>query len=132
TFSWNTTGVSNGSHTLTATASDAAGNSSSCSVTVTVSNSAADTTAPTVAITSPSNGSSVGGNLSVYVSASANVGVVRWDLYVDGVLTSGSTSAPFTNRWNTKRASSGAHTLQCKAYDAAGNVGTSATVTVYR
>lgn len=133
-FSWNTTGVSIGSHTLTATARDAAGNSSSSSVVVTVGNSAADTTAPTVAITSPSNGSTIGGNANVTVSvnASDNVGVVRVELYVDGVLTAGSTSSPFNTKWNAKRVSSGAHSLQCKAYDAAGNVGTSSTVTVYR
>jgi hypothetical protein len=133
-FSWNTTSASNGSHTLTVIARDAAGNSSSSSIVVTVSNSAADTTAPTISITSPSNGSIIGGNanVSVYVNTLDNVRVVRVDLYVDGDLTAGSTSAPFTTKWNAKRVSSGAHTLQCKAYDAAGNVGTSSTVTVYR
>ena len=35
TFSWNTTNVTDGTHTLTATASDAAGNSSSYTITVT-------------------------------------------------------------------------------------------------
>src|SRR5207247_1789258 len=53
--SWDTTGASNGAHTLTARARDAAGNATpSSSVTVTVFN---DTTPPTVSITSPSSGS---------------------------------------------------------------------------
>lgn len=131
TFSWNTTTMSNGTHTLTVTASDAAGNTASASVTVTVYN-AGDTTPPVVNITSPTNGSTASGNVSIQVNVADNIGVVRVDLYVDGVLIANSTTAPFTTKWNARRAASGAHTLQCKAYDAAGNVGTSAIVTVYK
>jgi hypothetical protein len=47
--SWNTTSVANGSHTLTATARDAAGNrTTSTAVTVTVNNTTSDTTAPII------------------------------------------------------------------------------------
>jgi thermitase len=92
----------------------------------------ADTTAPSVTITSPSNGSKVGINTSVYVDASDNVGVMRVELYVDGVLAATSTSAPFTTKWNTKKATVGTHALQTKAYDAAGNSGTSTSVSVYK
>lgn len=54
--SWNTTSASNGSHTLTATARDSAGNSAtSASVTVTVSNVVADTTPPTISSVSASS-----------------------------------------------------------------------------
>src|SRR5205823_2895659 len=52
TFAWNTAAVSNGAHTLTARAYDAAGNATtSTGINVTVAN--ADTTAPTVTITTP-------------------------------------------------------------------------------
>jgi len=71
-------------------------------------------------------------NTSVYVNASDNVGVTRVELYVDGVLTSTSASAPFTTKWNTKKAAAGTHNLQARAYDAAGNSGTSNPVTVYK
>jgi len=54
------------------------------------------------------------------------------DLYVDGALTQSSTTAPFTTTWNASKAARGSHTLVCKARDAAGNVGTSAAVTVYK
>jgi len=54
------------------------------------------------------------------------------ELYVDGVLTSTSASAPFTTKWNTKKAAAGTHNLQARAYDAAGNSGTSNPVTVYK
>jgi thermitase len=131
-YSWNTTTVTNGSHTLSATATDAAGNSSSASVTVTVNNPVPDTTAPTVEIDSPTNGESVNNNVSVEVTVSDNVAVKRVELYVNGELASTSTSAPFTTKWYAKRERRGAHTLQCKAYDAAGNVGVSSVVTVTR
>jgi subtilisin family serine protease len=130
-FSWNTSLVNNGLHMLTATASDAAGNRASASITVTVSN-VGDTTSPTVTITSPANGATVTGNVSVLVNATDNVAVVKVELYVDGGLTSTSTSWPFTTKWNSKRAARGAHTLQAKGYDAAGNLGVSQAVTVYR
>src|SRR5205809_7572985 len=80
--SWNTTTASNGSHTLTAVARDAAGNrTTSAAVTVTVFN---DTTPPTVSITSPVSGATVGGTTSVTASASDNVGVVGVQFLLDG------------------------------------------------
>jgi hypothetical protein len=71
-------------------------------------------------------------NTSVYVSASDNISVRRIELYADGVLVSTSTSAPFTMKWNTNKTPRGAHILQTKAYDSAGNIGTSAPVTGYK
>jgi hypothetical protein len=69
-------------------------------------------------------------NVSVKVNTSDNIGVVKVELFVDGILQGVSTSAPFTTKWNTTRAIKGPHTLLCKAYDAAGNVGTSQLVSV--
>ena len=132
TFSWNTTAVANGAHTLMATALDAAGNTANAALSVNVTNTPPDTTPPLVVVTSPAAGARVSSNVSVLVAASDNVRVVKVDLYVDGVLTDTATSAPFTTKWNARRASAGAHTLQCKAYDAAGNVGVSSAVTVYK
>jgi hypothetical protein len=132
-YSWDTTRHANGGYTLTATAWDAAGNQASSSVSVTVSNSTTDTTAPTVTITAPASGSKVSGNVEVRVSASDNLGVVKAELYVNGVLVDSSTAAPFTMYWHTKKSGSysGWQTLTVKAYDAAGNAGTSAPVSVF-
>lgn len=91
-----------------------------------------DTTPPTVTIYSPTDGMTLSRSTSIYVSASDNTAVTKVELYVDGVLTASSTTAPFTTAWNPRKASTGAHTLQCKAYDAAGNTGSSAPVTVYK
>jgi hypothetical protein len=72
------------------------------------------------------------GNVSVVVAATDNVSVVRVEHYVDGQLKATTTSAPFTFKWNTRRESNGAHSLLSKAYDAAGNWGSSSPVTVYK
>src|SRR5439155_1387400 len=80
--SWNTTTASNASHTLTAVARDAAGlRTTSAPVTVTVFN---DTTPPTVSISSPASGTTVGATISVTASASDNVGVVGVQFLLDG------------------------------------------------
>lgn len=93
---------------------------------------AVDTTAPAVSITSPRNGQTVSKTVSVAVVATDDVGVVKVQLYVDGVLSAASTAAPFTISWNAHRSRRGAHTLQVRAYDAAGNNSLSQVVTVYR
>ncbi len=133
-FSWNTTSAGNGAHTLEATAVDAAGNSASHSVSVTVNNftAASDTSAPSVAITSPTQGSKVSKTVSVKAAVRDNVAVVKVALYVDGVLRGSSTTAPFTIRWNANKLAAGPHSLTEKAYDAAGNTGESAAITVYK
>jgi hypothetical protein len=94
--SWNTAGVADGSHTLTAIARDAAGNTrTSAPVTVTVSNGPApDTTPPTVSITSPANDATVSGTITVKASASDNIGVVGVQILLDGVVRAVDTIAP--------------------------------------
>jgi hypothetical protein len=130
-FAWDTGSASNGLHALEAVARDASGNTSSAQLTVTVSN-LIDQQAPTVSITSPVSGATVNRPVAVTVSTSDDIGVVKVELYVDGKLTSTSTTAPFTNNWNPKKAARGTHSLACKAYDQSGKVGNSQTVTVYK
>lgn len=89
-----------------------------------------DTQAPSVSITSPASGATVSGAVAVSANASDNVGVTRVELYVDGVLHSTDTSAPYAFTWASTGAANGSHTLAARAYDAANNVGTSANVGV--
>lgn len=133
-FAWDSTGVQDGSHFLEARAFDAMNLSSTTTIQVNVSNSGSvDWIAPVTAITSPANGSKVSSkSQKIQVAASDNVRVTRVELYIDGKLAGSSTSAPVTFTWNTGRVSPGAHTLRSYAYDAAGNIGTSSLVTVYR
>jgi hypothetical protein len=130
---WNTTLTGNGSHTLTAVARDAAGNTrTSAPITVTVSNAPPpDTTAPSVSITSPENGATVSGTINVTASASDNVGVTSVQFRLDGADAGpADTSAPYSVAWNTSTAADGTHTISAVARDAAGNTRTSSAITV--
>jgi thermitase len=119
-FSLNTASYNTGNHTLTATARDAAGNTSSASITINVSN-VSDTVPPVPLITAPSNGGTVSGNVVIYAMATDNVKVTKIELYVDNVLKNTSNGSTAQMRWNTKQASAGVHTLKARALDAAGN-----------
>jgi peptidoglycan hydrolase-like protein with peptidoglycan-binding domain len=92
--------------------------------------SVADTTPPTTSITSPTNNATESGTITISASASDNVGVTSVALYVDGSLQGTDTTSPYTFASNTNSLSNGTHTLSTKAYDAAGNVGTSGNVTI--
>ncbi len=131
-FQWDSRLVANGSHSFSARATDLRGNVSTTSITLNVQNVIVDTTPPSITITSPTNGSKVSVNLPVYVNAMDNTKVVGVELYADGVLVSASNSAPFTMKWTTRKVTAGAHNLQCRAYDAVGNLGISQIVTVYK
>ncbi|HEY2940896.1 MAG TPA: Ig-like domain-containing protein [Vicinamibacteria bacterium] len=126
---WNTATVADGSHSLRAIGRDAAGNSTiSSAVTVTVMN---DTTPPTVSITSPSSGATVGGVITVTANASDNVGVVGVQFRVDGAnLGAEDTSAPYSVSWDTGTATPGTHSLTAIARDAVNNTATSTAVSV--
>jgi hypothetical protein len=126
--SWNTVTATNGNHTLTAKARDAAGNiTTSAGVVVTVNN---DLTAPAVNLTAPAAGVILG-TTNVDASASDNVGVAGVQFLLDGVnLGAEDISAPYSISWNTTTTTDGNHTLTARARDAAGNTTTSAGVIV--
>ncbi|WP_119719326.1 Ig-like domain-containing protein [Cognatilysobacter tabacisoli] len=123
-IAFDSTTVANGSHSLTARAFDAAGNSAtSAGVAFTVDNAApADTVAPTV------SASTAGGSGSITLSASAsdNVGVTLVDFYVDGVLRGSDAAAPYAIAFDSTTVADGSHSLTARAFDAAGNSATSA------
>ncbi len=120
TWSWNTTSYANGAYNLTAVATDTSGNQSAQTITVNVYN-VPDTTPPSISIVSPVSGSVVSGSVTVQVSASDNKAVTKVELYVDGKRVTSSTTPPFSMTWNTRKLRAATYTLQCKAYDAAGN-----------
>jgi hypothetical protein len=116
-----------GQNVLTATARDAAGNSTAASVTVTFT----DITPPTVAVTAPAAGATVGGMVTVSAGSIDDVQVAAVQFAVDGVnLGSELTTAPYAVAWNTMTAVDGNHTLTAVARDGAGNVTTSAPISV--
>jgi len=126
-FAWDTTTATNDSHVLTAVARDTAGNqSTSGPVAVTV-----DNVPPSVAINSPSAGSTVARTISVGATASDNVAVAGVQFKLDGVdIGAEDTTAPYSVAWDTTTATGGSHTLTAVARDTAGNRTTSDPVTV--
>ncbi|MCU1268425.1 MAG: peptidase and in kexin sedolisin [Acidobacteria bacterium] len=84
--------------------------------------------APAVSINSPANGTRVTGIVPVSVQAVDNVGVVKVELYKDGALIGTITASPYNFTWDTRAGADGLYSFTGKAYDAAGNLGTSAAV----
>ncbi len=128
--SWNTTGVTNGTYTLTAQARDAAGNkTTSAPVSVTVNN--LDTQAPTVNLTAPAPNATVSGTVPVSAAATDNVGVTGVQFLLNGApLGAEDTSSGYGVSWDTTTVANGTYTLTAQARDAASNKTTSAPVTV--
>lgn len=122
--SWNSASVANGSYTLQVKAYDAAGNAGqSAIVNISVSNkSTVDTTPPSISITAPANNAVVSGVVYNSVAASDNVGVVKVEYYVNGGLDYSSSTPPFDFSISTTPTMNGTYTMYAKAYDAAGNV----------
>jgi thermitase len=130
-FQWDTSKEANGSHALEVRAYDAANNAgTSATVTVTVDNTVPDIAKPTTVISAPMGGSTLTGTIIVAASASDNVAVSKVDLFEDGALVSSDTTAPYAWSWDTTLDVNGTHVLQSKAYDAAGNMGSSAQISV--
>ena len=90
----------------------------------------ADSLPPTATLTAPVNGASVSGLVTLNANASDNVGVVRVEFLIDGALVASDASAPYSHVWDSASGANGTRQLQVRAVDAAGNVGTSAAVSV--
>ena len=127
--SYTDTNLPAGTYYYVVTAEDAAGNIGSPSAEASVA-SLADTTAPSVAISSPVGGT-VSGVTSVSATASDNVGVSGVQFKLDGAnLGAEVATSPYSTSWDTRTATNGTHTLTAVARDAAGNSTPSAPVTV--
>jgi hypothetical protein len=122
---WTTSG--DGPHTLTATAFDTAGLSSSVTRAVNV-----DNTPPTVSLTAPTGGT-VSGTIALTADSgdpAPGTGVASVQFLVDNNVVATDTSAPYSTSWNTATAANGAHAIAARAADGAGNLTTSAAATV--
>jgi Big-like domain-containing protein/glycosyl hydrolase family 16 len=130
-----TTTVADGSHTLTAVAYDAAGNTATSSRTVDVHNAPppppVDTTPPAVSWAKPAQSATVSGTMwepansgpsgPCEVAATDAVGVSKVMIYLDGTLLNQEETGPYNCKFDTNTVSNGTHTLNAVAYDATGN-----------
>lgn len=90
-----------------------------------------DTTAPTVSITNPAEGSSVSGTVSIAATASDNEALDRLIFTIDQTEIGQDTAAPFVQTWDTAIFADGARQVKVTAIDTSGNTKTaSVAVTV--
>jgi chitodextrinase len=123
-------------YTYTVAAFDAAGNASARSASASATTPSGDTTSPAVSITSPVNDAKVKSPVQVSLSCSDDVGVTRVELWGDGGLVAAKDFSPAIPAGQTAMvslswdASSGRHTIQARALDAAGNTGASVSIDI--
>lgn len=117
--------LSSGSATVTVTATGSA-------TTHTATEALTDLTLPTAAISSPLGASSQSRTVHVTATATVSAGTTLTQLavLVDGVSIGTQTSSPATIDWDSTHVTNGAHALTARATDQAGNVTTSAAVSV--
>jgi len=131
-YSTSLSNVTTGVHKLTAIAWDNAGAwTASADRTVTVSSSTVVNQPPSVSVTSPASGASypAGAPITFSVAASDPDGTVTWvGFYVDSVLSSSTTSSPYST--SLSNLSTGVHKLTAIVWDNAGSWTTSADLTV--
>ncbi|SEL29649.1 Ig-like domain (group 3) [Stigmatella aurantiaca] len=91
---------------------------------------APDTVPPTAALTAPAAGAVLKGTVKLTAAAADNFGVTHVEFYAGDTLLASTATEPFRFSWDTARVPNGATTLSVRAYDAVGQVGTSAPVAV--
>jgi Zn-dependent metalloprotease len=116
--------LTKGAHILVAKAFDTAGNSST-STPVSFSINPPPNDVPVISVSE--SGSS--GIITLSATASDDVGVTKVEFYVDDILKGTDSTSPYSMALDAQTLTAGNHTLVGKAYDAADNVGTSASVT---
>jgi subtilisin len=128
--SWNTGTAADGQRTLTAKATDTAGQTASDAITVTVGNADAG---PTVQITNPRAGTTVSGDVTIAANASDDKGVVSVRFTIDGrtSIVDSDGSNGWSAEWDTTAFANGVHNIAAMATDTKGQTaGHSVGVTV--
>ncbi len=115
-YTWNTSDVTAGSHTIRVKAEDSGNKSSEKQITVIINDP------PAVSITSPtSTDIYIGGTVDIIASASDEIGgITKVEFLIDDTLKQTVTTSPYSYSWNTTGLSAGSVTIKAKAYDSYG------------
>jgi peptidoglycan/xylan/chitin deacetylase (PgdA/CDA1 family) len=127
-ISWDSKTVANGTHTVTAVATNSSNlTTTSSPVTITVANP----TAPTVSVTAPAASSTVTGATTLTANASDAVAVSSVQFKVDGVnVGAADTTSPYSVSWDSKTVTNGTHTVTAVATNSSNLTTTSSPVTI--
>ncbi|WP_051964824.1 Ig-like domain-containing protein, partial [Deinococcus misasensis] len=119
-YTYAATGLTAGAHAIRAVATDNGGASSSVTRNITIQANAA----PTLSVSTPTEGQNFATGTTVNVSATAtdSDGVAKVEFFVDGVLKATSTLAPYS--YAATGLTSGAHTVRVVATDTKGAAST--------
>jgi len=101
--------------------------------TFTIMPSAGGSTPPSVTITSPANGSNVTAKSTVTIQTNVTAGsnpITRVDFLLNGTVICSDTAAPYACAWTVPGATGKTYQLKANAYDSAGQLGTSNTISV--
>jgi hypothetical protein len=127
-----TSSLAAGTHSVVASYSGDSANAGSTSPALSqVISAVTDTTPPVVTITSPANGSTVSGTVTIGAKATDNVAVASITLSLDGAVVATTNASSVSYKWNTRKAAKGSHTITAVARDTSGNQA-SATIQVQR
>lgn len=122
-FTWDASQVAAGSHTLTAKATDSAGNEGTATRAVTVEAGApVDTTPPVANFSNPAEGASVSGLVKVVVDATDDTAMNYVFLFLGSDLIGSDYVAPYEFLWDTAVFPEGSSQLVARAFDRAGNL----------
>ncbi len=129
TYSWNTTGYADGSHTVTARATDTISQTATHTHNCTVNNTTPDNP-PTASIANPTDSEVVSGTYTVRTQASDDHGVTKMEVQIDTGswtdITSTLSGGYYTYSWITTAYANGAHTVTARATDTIGQIATHA------
>jgi len=119
-FGWNSNSVSTGARTLNLMVQDGAGRTANAVLHVTVT----DLPPPMVQITTPAEGATVGGTITVAASlTTAGPAPFTWTVKVDNttqIFTSTGSATSISLAWNTTSVPDGPHTLNVSVQDSTG------------
>lgn len=74
---------------------------------------------PSVTITSPQNGDTVSGTVTVQVDAADDQGISKVEIFIDDSLAATLLNPPYIYQWDTTAVSNATHTIKATAYDTA-------------
>ncbi len=121
--SWDTTAIADGGYTVSATATDDSGQTSSDAVNVTVDNNG-----PTVTVTAPLDGATVSGTVTATADAADDVGVAGVEFFAGGVSVGMDVDGAdgWSVPWDTTSSADGSVALSATATDTFGRTASDA------